>query len=181
MSFTDRMLPSLAFEEAVIARLQQTGWPAFPFGQAQLPDECRARLKRFEDGARRPSLIRWMPDIITFRDMPNGRSFVALIDAKCGGGGTLNFSVEMSAVETAAIYADQLYTPTFFVFDNWSVLTPRDARQRGVKGPDPAPGRGSGTPYLLVPKQWARPFDEIFLPVRPPLAPPVNGLSATDR
>jgi hypothetical protein len=104
-----------------------------------------------------------MPDIITFRDLPSGRSFVALIDAKCSGQ-TPNFSIEMSAVETADVYADQLYTPTFFVFDNWSVLTPREARQRGSKGPDPEPGRGSGTPYLLVKKHWARPFAEIFPP-----------------
>jgi hypothetical protein len=166
MSFDDRMRPALAFEQNVIARLNQTGWCAYPFGQAQLPDECRRRLTRFEDGCRRPSLIRWMPDIITFRDMPNGRSFVALIDAKGGGTGTLNFAIEMSAIETASIYADQLYTPTFFVFDNWTILTPREARQRGAKGPEPAPGRGSGTPYLLIGKHWARPFDEIFPPAR---------------
>lgn len=165
MSFDDRMRPALAHEQEVIARLNQTGWCAYPFGQAQLPDECRRRLTRFEDGARRPSLIRWMPDIITFRDF-GSRSFVALIDAKCGGNGTPNFSIEMSAVETAEVYANQLYTPTFFVFDNWTVLTPREARQRGEKGRDPGPGRGSGTPYLLVGKQWARPFDAVFPPAR---------------
>ena len=163
MSFSDRMRPALAFEQGVIAKLNQTGWNAYPFGQAQLPDDCRRRLTRFEDASRRPSLIRWMPDIITFRDVqPSGRSFVALIDAKCGGAQTSNFAIEMSAIETAEVYTDQLYTPTFFVFDNWTVLTPREARQRGSKGPDPAPGNGSGTPYLLVGKRWARPFDEIF-------------------
>jgi hypothetical protein len=167
MTFADRMTPSLEFEAKVIERLTQSGWPAFPFGQAQLPDECRRRLVRFEDGSRRPSLIRWMPDIITYRDMPNGRSFVALIDAKARSN-TSNYAIEMSAIETNGIYTDQLYTPTFFVFDDddWKVLTPREARQRGTPGPHPQIGRGSGTPYLLVPKRFARPFNEIFPSVK---------------
>lgn len=163
MSFADRKAPSDAFELALMKRLKDTGWPAFPFGQAQLPGDCRDRLKRFEDGSRRPSLIRWMPDVITFRDFPDGRSFVALIDAKtCGD--KPNYALEMSAIETAEVYADRLYTPTFFVFDNWQVLTPREARQRGAKGPDAS--KGSGTPYVLVAKQFGRKFDEVFKPLR---------------
>lgn len=161
MSFADRMERSTIFEVKVIERLSQAGWSAFPFGQAQLPDECRDRLKRFEDGCRRPSLIRWMPDIITFRDLPNGRSFVALIDAKASSD-TPNYAIEMSAIEASEIYTDRLYTPTFFVFDDWRVLTPREARQRGTHGPPPRPDHGSGTPYLLVGKRFARPFSEIF-------------------
>jgi hypothetical protein len=106
-----------------------------------------------------------MPDIITFRELP-GRTFVALIDAKVSPQHTANFAIEMSAIETTEIYTDRLYTPTFFVFDDWTVLTPREARQRGTKGPDPSNGRGSGTPYLLIPRRWARPFDAIFPPAR---------------
>lgn len=162
MSFAQRMAPAAAFEQAVMDRLNATGWRAFPFGQAQLPDECRSRLQRFEDMSRRPCLIRWMPDIITFRDMPNGRSFVALIDAEsCGD--RPNYSLEKSAIETAEIYTDRLYTPTFFVFDDWRLLTPREARQRGRDGPDGS--QGSGTPYVLVAKRFGRPFDETFRPV----------------
>lgn len=159
MSFTERLAPSVKFELEVMDRLNQSGWRAFPFGQSQLPPECRQQLQRFEDGARRPSLIRWMPDVITFREFPNGRVFVALIDAKvCGD--RPNYSLEMSAIETAEAYTDKLYTPTFFVFDNWSVLTPREARQRGTKGPDS--NNGSGTPYVLVSKRFGRPFNEVF-------------------
>src|SRR6201997_309742 len=55
----------------------------------------------------------WMPDIITFCDLRGGRSYVALIDAKvCNGP---RYAVEMSALDTAEIYVDGLYTPTFFV------------------------------------------------------------------
>ena len=131
MSFQDRIAAATAFEGKVIDRLNGSGWRAFPFGQAQLPVECRDRLKRFEDGSRRPSLLRWMPDVITYLDVNERRSFVALIDAKVCGDGMPNYSLEMSAVETAEIHADRLYTPTFFVFDDWKVLTPREARQRG--------------------------------------------------
>lgn len=162
MSFGERMSAAAEFEKSVIARLNAIGWPAFPFGQAQLPVECRQRLIRFEDMSRRPCLIRWMPDIITYRDLPSGKSRVALIDAKVCGANTDNYAIELSAIETASIYTDGLYTPTFFVFDDWGVLTPRDARQRGVQGKEPAPGRGSGTPYVTVRKTHARPFDEIF-------------------
>jgi hypothetical protein len=103
-----------------------------------------------------------MPDVITFRAYSNGRIWVALIDAKvCDGP---RYAVEMSAAETAEVFTDKLYTPTFFVFDDWKVLTPREVRQRGVQGPAPKPGRGSGTPYLLVEKRFGRSFDEIFPP-----------------
>jgi len=160
MSFADRMLPALTFESEIIDRLNRTGWRAWPFGQGQLPDDCRKQLGKFEDLSRRPTLLRWMPDILAIGDV------VALIDAKTSRGNTPNYSLELSAIETANVYADQLYTPTFFVFEGWQVLTPRDARQRGRVGPDPAPGRGSGTPYVLVDKRWARPFDEFFPPVQ---------------
>jgi hypothetical protein len=100
-----------------------------------------------------------MPDIITFCDLRNGRSFVALIDAKACRDRP-NYAIEMSAIETAEIYTDRLFTPTFFVFDDFKVLTPRVARQRGTVGPDR--GNGSGTPYLLIGKSHGRAFDEIF-------------------
>lgn len=160
------MTSAAVHEAAVIQKLNARGWTAYPFGQSQLPLECRRRLAMFEDGSRRPSLIRWMPDVITFRDTPSGRSLVALIDAKSCGSATDNYAIEMSAVETTEVYTDRLYTPTFFVFDDWKVLTPRDARQRGRQGPDPRPGKGSGTPYVLVAKRFARPFDDVFPAVR---------------
>jgi hypothetical protein len=164
MTFADRIQVATTFEDAVVERFNSTGWTAFHFGQSQLPEECRNLLVRFEDGSRRPCLIRWMPDVIAFRTYP-GRTWVALIDAKACGDRP-NYAVEMSAAETAEVFTDQLYTPTFFVFDDWKVLTPREVRQRGRSGPDPKPGRGSGTPYLLIDKRWGRPFNEIFPPAR---------------
>ncbi len=160
MSFAERMAPAAQHELAVMTKLNEQGWRAFQFGQAQLPSECRDRLIRFEDGSRRPSMIRWMPDIITFCDL-RSRSFVALIDAKhCGD--RPNYALEIAAIETAEIFTDRMFTPTFFVFDDWRVLTPREARLRGKSGPDK--NSGSGTAYVLVEKRFGRPFQEIFPP-----------------
>jgi hypothetical protein len=162
-TFAERFLAATAFEGEVIERLNTSGWQAFHFGQTQLPEECRNLLRRFEDSSRRPCLIRWLPDIITFRTYAGGRVFVALIDAKACGDRP-NYAIEMSAQETAEALTDQLFTPTFFVFDDWKVMAPRDVRQRGVAGSHN--GNGSGTPYLLVSKKYGRPFDEIFPPRR---------------
>lgn len=162
MNFTTRLKTATAFEDQVADRFNATGWQAFRFGQSQLPEECRSLLIRYEDGARRPCLIRWMPDVIAFRVYPR-RTYVALLDAKvCGD--RPNYAVEMSAAETATVFTDQLYTPTFFVFDDWRVMTPREVIQRGRPGP--SRNNGSGTPYYLIEKGFSKPFDEVFPPVR---------------
>jgi hypothetical protein len=164
LPFDARMRPSVTFEASVISRLEVTGWMASPFGQAQLPEVFRRQLWRFVDGALRPSLIRWMPDIIALRPHANGGLQLALIDAKTCTAQSANFSIESSALDAAETYVDRLYTPTFFVFDNWTVLTPRDVRHRGCLGPMPSSNQASGTAYVLVPKCYGRPFDSVFPP-----------------
>jgi hypothetical protein len=171
-SFAARMKPAAELEAKVLEHLNQTGYEAFPFGQAQLSERCRQLLFRYEDGSGRPCLIRWMPDIITVRVGSDGSVWVALIDAKYCSDKWDNYSLEMSAVETAEHFADRMYTPTFFVFNGGKVLTPRTARQRGRPGPPLRNGSsGSDTPYLLVDKAWGRPFDEFFPPVIPTMRP----------
>jgi hypothetical protein len=143
MSFTTRAKPSAEFEKAILDRLQGIGWQAFPFGQAQLPAAGRDRLARFRDPCLRPSLIRWMPDIIAFGDRPDGTAAVVLIDAKvCGD--RPNYAIEMAAIEAAELYADRL---------------------RGRHGPEPMQGCGSGTPYVLVGKRHSVPFAQVFPPI----------------
>ena len=163
MAYGDRIRPGLLHEEAVIQRLQASGWLAERFGQGQLSEPFRQLLKQFMNTAHQPSLIRWLADIITGRPMSMELSTVSLVDAKCCNGRP-NYAIELSSIETAEIFSDRLYTPTFYVFDDFTVLTPREARQRGRPGPDPQPGCGSGTPYVLVDKRYGHPFDEIFPP-----------------
>jgi hypothetical protein len=163
--FQDRLSLAEPVEKAIMDRLNSSGWAAFPFGQAQLPPACRDRLPKFRDNSGRSALVRWMPDIITYTDLANGRSYVALIDAKATRQEhKYNYSLEMSAVETCEKWVDEFFTPTFFVFDDFRVLTPREARQRGTPGQRRDQTAGSGTPFFLVPKIYAKPFDEFFPP-----------------
>ena len=163
MSFAERMVAAAAFEQQVMDRLNASGWAAEAFGQGQLSLTFRDVLRRYQDDAGHPTLLRWLPDIITYANHLRDRPFVALIDAKACDGRP-NYSVEKTAIETLELYSDRHFTPTFFVFNDWKVLTPREARQRGTEGPPPK--NGSGTPYVLIPKQYGRPFDRVFPPSR---------------
>jgi hypothetical protein len=162
MTFEARMQSAVAFESQVMEWLHRIGWLAFPFGQAQLPPECRSRLKSFVDAAKRPSLLRWMPDIIAFRDYPGGRTSVALVDAKHCPADRKNYAIEIASIEAAELFVERFFTPTFYVFSDWKALTPRDARMRGYFNAS-APG-GSGTPFLLIDKRFGVSAAEYFPP-----------------
>jgi len=104
-----------------------------------------------------------MPDIITFRDMPNGSSRVALIDGKATSPKWPHtYSIETAAIETALIYCDHLYTPTFFIFSDWKGITPLEAKHRGKWMPYQKNSGGSGTPFVVVDRELARPFENFF-------------------
>lgn len=160
MNYASRLALSIKFEERLIEHLKSIGWSAWPWGQILLPPECRKALTRSADSYRAPNLLRWMPDILACIDRPNKPSRPVLIDAKvCKG---KRYSIEISALRAAELYNDPsgFNIPTFFVFDDWSVLTPLDVRQHGFQGP--FKGNGSGTPFLLVKKRHGRPFDYFF-------------------
>ena len=163
---TGRLDFGAAYESVVERRLVESGWCVQKFGTSLLGDAIKAALVRFEDIARRPSLLRWLPDLIVAREI-GSRTIVMLVDAKTGNPTYDNFSFERASVDVAELCVERFYTPTFFVCcngDGHKVLTPREVRDRGFRGPDmPA---GSGTPYVLVPKIYGRPFDEIFGPPR---------------
>jgi hypothetical protein len=164
MTYEARLQGAIEFETQVMEWLTRIGWLAFPFGQALLPPECRVRLKHFVDAAKRPSLLRWMPDIIAFRDYNEGRVSLALVDAKHCAPDRKNYAVEIAAIETAELFVEKLFTPVFFVFSDWRALTPRDARMRGYFNAS-APG-GSGTPFLLIDKRFGVSATEYF-PAKP--------------
>jgi len=160
MNRADVYAAAKAHEAAVIQQLIDRGWRAHAFGQGLLPPDLCDCLTHYEDHARRPSLVRWFPDVIAGYTVSPWRTFVAVIDAKMCGADRPNYAIEVAALDVAEHFADRLYTPMFFVFDDWHVLTPRDVRQRGRQGPDAT--NGSGTPYVLVAKQHGRPFDSVF-------------------
>jgi hypothetical protein len=156
VSFAGRLGESQRLERRIIGGLERRGWLAYPFGQAQIPEEGRALLRAYKDDAHRPSLIRWMPDIIALRDVD--KPSVVLIDAKTGSGP--RYAIEKASVEAADVFVRRLYTPVFFVCGDGGVLTPREVRDRGHHGP--ITENGSGTPYWLVEKHWAATFDDVF-------------------
>jgi hypothetical protein len=161
MTFAMRIDPAVEFEQSVLARFNVSGWIAEPFGQALLPENARDALRHFEDLSGRPTLVRWMPDILAWRECNHRVTHLALIDAKVGQVSD-NHAVEIAAADAMDVYVERLYIPAFFVFNDWTVLTPRDVKHRGRLGPDPRGGNGSGTPYYLVPKRFARAFDNVF-------------------
>jgi hypothetical protein len=162
MSFAVRLKPAIDHELAVISRFCcMPGWSACAFGQALLQPDARNALSQFLDLSSRPTLIRWMPDILAWSTRNDVVTRIALVDAKCGQA-SANHALEIAAVDAMNVYVECLNTPAFFVFSDWTVLTPRDAKQRGWLGPDPANGRGSGTAYYLIEKRYARPFADVF-------------------
>lgn len=154
--FDKRLQGSRKLEQRVIDGLHRRDWLAYPFGQEQIPEDGREVLKAYLDEARRPSMLRWMPDILAVHSGPPVR--VVLIDAKGGNG--QRYAIETRSVEVAEMFVARLHTPVFFVCEDGRVLSPRDVRERGFLGP--ATANGSGTPYLLVEKRWATRFDVIF-------------------
>ena len=159
MTFAVRNEAAHTHELAILDRLRSKGWEAELFGQALLPEPIRDHLKRFEDSYRHPTLLRWMPDIIAACKHTISRSYVCLIDAKtCND--RPNYAIEVSAIDSMDVFTERLLMPSFFVFEDWRVLTAREARLRGSPGPQM--GNGSGTAYVLVPRGYGRNFDEIF-------------------
>ena len=95
-TFDERMASAEQFEKELVVRFQSQGWHATPFGQGELPPEFRDGLNKFESSFRRPSKLRWLPDILAFRYLSENRSYVALIDAKKCADSYPNYSFERS-------------------------------------------------------------------------------------
>lgn len=143
MSFTNRIASAVAFEQVVVGDLENQGWLAGEFGQSLLPVGVRDQLRRH----RTP--VRWMPDIIAFRD-----DQALFIDAKNSlpHAVTGNHSVESASTDTQIKWADFSGIQVLYAFPHrdgrvgyitcaaWSVLS--------KPGPQHVNG-GSGTPFHL--------------------------------
>lgn len=164
MTFEQRMAVSEAHERAIIDRLIAKGWRAHLFGQSQLPNAMRDLLRTYHDDGLNPTLLRWLPDILA--GYVTHRTYACLIDGKVCSSAHANYAVETSALDAVRLLSDAVGLPCFFVFDDFGVLTPRDVTLRGLPGRNSS--HGSGTPYLLVERRFARPFDCVFPGIEPP-------------
>ena len=64
MSIDQRMREARKFERTVFDVLRSRGWTADPFGQGQLSQDIRAKLRQVK------TPVRWMPDIIGCKIFP---------------------------------------------------------------------------------------------------------------
>jgi len=161
--FDDRFRPAKQWEDELIERLQQRGWLAGPFGQAQIPEEMRPHLWRYLDDYGRTTLLRWTPDIIAVK--PTRSPFCCLIDAKTESEknqNSLNYSVEINAVDAGLAIVRDWHLPLFYVWRDGGVLTPSDVANRWSRKMDGAGAGGSQTAYYLVAKRWAKDVRTVF-------------------
>lgn len=156
-TFRDRIALAEHHEATVIGMLHDRDWHAEPFGQAQLSEPMRRSLRHIG------TFARWMPDIIATRNT-TGRPTVIYIDAKAGKRylDTGNHDIEVAALEAAErwVQFNNQECPYYFVFDDGATTTPADVRDNCRPGR--YNGNGSGTPFVLFPRETCRPFNTVF-------------------
>lgn len=161
--FQERLGPAQEWEQDLIGRLQDRGWLAAPFGQAQIPEEMRPHLWRWLDDYGRTTLLRWTPDIIAVR--PTSDPFACLIDAKTESEknrNSENYSVEVNAVDAGLAIVRDWHMPLFYVWPDGGVLTPNQVVNRWNRKMDGNGAGGSQTAYYLVNKRWSKKVGTVF-------------------
>lgn len=153
-TFADRLKLAEEWELALIEQLEECGWLADRFGQAQIRDDMRKYLRRW------PTPLRWLPDILAIHP-GNGRH--CLIDAKTDQSKrtTDNYAVEVSVVDTGELFIRNLGTPVFYVWPDGGVMTPWIIRNRGHRR-DGKGTKGSGTPFYLIDRSFALRSSDLF-------------------
>jgi hypothetical protein len=152
MNFASRIGNAVDAEKRVLGGLKAAGYMAYPFGQGMLPYEFREALRQYANPQGRPSLVRWFPDIVAAR-MP----ILALLDVKTDSGKTPNYSIEISALEACEAMQNGFFTPSWFIFPDLRVLTPKIVRKNCKTGN--FRGNGTGTPFVIVEKSYAVSID----------------------
>jgi len=158
MSFQQRFEAASPWEQELVLILQDRGWLAAAFGQAQIPEEMRRHLATWEDEYGRPTLLRWAPDIIAVHPS-TGR--ICLIDAKTDDKPTENYAVEVHAVDAGAAIVQHLFTPVYYVWRS-GTLTPEVVLNRWHRRLDGRKSRGSKTSFYLVDKSFAVKGSTVF-------------------
>jgi hypothetical protein len=132
---------------ALIAR----GWSVDTYGQGAMKQEIREALHSGNSG------LRWNPDLIAAR----GRE-VKFVDCKASvqPRPTGRHTIEQAAVSAHNQIIAVFDIPVFYVFEDMTVLTPRDVLSFGEPGKPAA--NGSGQPYYVVDARHGRVFDTAF-------------------
>lgn len=158
MSGAARLVLGHRHEDRVIQRIREAGYPAFPYGRRLLDPHASELLNQGKNRDGKPVNIRWEPDILIIHE-----NVVRFVDAKnCGGG--KRYAIETASLTNALAHWHHDKCDTFFVFEDWGVLTPIDVQRHGFDGI--YLGKGSGTPFKLVERMYGKPFDEVFPPLK---------------
>ena len=159
MTFQHRFDPARKWEVELAEGLRARGWNVSEFGQGQLSDEAHLALRDFRDTYGRPSMIRWLPDLLAWR----GDS-VYMIDAKsetAKNANGQNVSIELDAFSVGVAIEKVMNTPMLYV---WKVgaATPRTIDNRWHQRRDGSGTAGAGTAFLLMSKQYLMPLSDVF-------------------
>ena len=156
-TFDDRFTPARKWEVELAEGLRARGWQVTEFGQGQLTPDAHQALREWRDSYGRPSLIRWLPDLLAWRG-PD----VYMVDAKSESGrDTGNVAVELDAFQVGVHIEQILNTPMLYVW-KCGAATPRLIENRWKQRKDGLRTNGSGTSFLLVDKSHLQPLSVVF-------------------
>lgn len=131
------------------------------FGQGQLPTEVREQLHRFPGHLP----IRWLPDMMVIRPalfLAGKEEWIWLVDSKVGRLNTKYWTLEQAAHAAHRLQLTALGLPIVYIWPDGRSCSYVDdlLDDKLIEGPQY--GRGSGTPYWLVPKELTRSLDDVF-------------------
>jgi hypothetical protein len=160
-TYIKRITSATEKEQLDTAQLEQKyRCKVFPFGQGQLPDQARDFLRKHS-----PRLpIRWLPDLMVIRPdlYPlHGSEWIWLVDSKAGRQDTRNWDLEKQAHEAHRLQRAALGLPIVYIWpDGCSCSYVEDLTDDVlISGPKISVHR---TDYWLVPKELARPLEDVF-------------------
>jgi hypothetical protein len=150
-NWAQRNLIGAELEWRVGAALIARGWSIDKYGQGAMKQEIREALHSGTSG------LRWNPDLIIVRERE-----IKFVDCKASlqAHPTGRHAIEQAAVSAHNQIIAVFDIPVFYVFEDMTVLTPRDVLSFGEPGKPGA--NGSGQPYYLVEARHGRAFDTVF-------------------
>ena len=159
MTFQQRFGGGRGWEVELAEGLVARGWQVCEFGQGQLDDNAHQALRSWTDTYGRPSLIRWLPDLLAWRDR-----LVYMIDAKsetAKNAASDNVAIELDAFAVGLSIEKVLNTPMLYVWKA-GAATPRTIENRWHRRLDGGKADGSGTAFILMDKKYLTPLPQIF-------------------
>jgi hypothetical protein len=159
MSYRQRSTVGTTWEQELAAWLTERGWNVRDFGQSQLDADAHEALRGWHDSYGRPSLIRWLPDLLVWSG-----STVYMVDAKSEtqkNANSPNVALELDAFDVGMSIEQVLNTPMLYGWECGGAQ-PRTVQNRHHSRLDGSRANGSGTAFLLMSKQHLTKRELVF-------------------